>query len=1431
MAVLGRVLFSSAERVDLVDLLGIDSYTIGDFKFLLKSLVGDDKPFILKGFEVLDPAGAIGSANISVQVADSVAYFPGSSAGPFFFGLPEGNTLSQPLVPELRKNATNFVYLTLSTSDTAKDSRALFDPDANGGDGAEFVQDINTESVLIAEINVSVSSFPANTIPVCKVVVGATSIISIQDSRDLLFRLGSGGLSPDPLSRFSFRSEPSSTYARTETPTTINSVGQPNPFRGADKNIRTWKEWMDVVMTKLAELGGTTYWYQNSNGISNITLFKDALATAVKSKGNWQHDLNTEGLLTWTEDIHLKNALSQFDVIIRAGNKTLPNENVMYIELVRDAAPNGASIQLTWVNGLNYVDGVAGSFTNLAKGDWIKKVDDPDQYLLRVEEFYASPALGGGATSAALAQSIRLSGTYSGTSSISLGAYIKGVYQTSDVLFLPRSSTSLTTNGNMHWLAMRSDIVMNCSNVFSLVVSGTVSDGNGSVAKFTSAAHGLVDGDRITVSGSVNYNGTYEVEVEDANTFYIKTTGTVTEPGVNAYYSLVTTTTRSTAYGLQLESSNHGFKSGDTVKITDTTNYNGTYFINVRTGSSFTFPIPSAPANETAGTATLVSMLIRDTSGYNELVRGEVISIGDGSVVLDGWLGRGSVAEANPNWQISGSYNALDGMESYNALDTDNMTQRVSKLTAMMADKAQDKTVKWLTPSTVEYINKATNGANQDITFTGLPSMLVTSPGSPGGTTLSLSGTLAIPANSAAYFTLGRNSATSVASLNALTISTIAALPISENIFIFAVRGSGTDVWLWDGTPLYEVANYYDVGKQALRDLREDRSSYLRSDSPVTWSGSQLTFTTDIILEILNTKTGTISTHTVLLANSPISLTSGQIAYITINRDSTSENLVPTIVSSLPAQTLLNKDIIVLFRRVDVSGNGYLHIPLHKQVIEPGQTVRLGASGSGSGQEGNDDDLVSLLYKASFKDDFNDVPSATGPIDITVNFTDSTIYSTVNKYYRLSYDASKTVTGTGTAMTISATPTFTVKIGDILRVGLEARRITAVATQTSYTIEAAFSINPSAAACTISQVVYTVDLNNYAGDGQPISSVITANVASLLMTYDDTETLGDIIFNDDPDPVNVAYTASANGSSYSFVTTRPTAFQSLNSVLQLPVSGTQLKVRFFSNKTSGSGQVNLLGYKVFFHRQDLADSQGPVLQQAYCFTDGVGTEINCQPPTVVSSKTRLQLGFSYTSGVNPGTTNGQLEVYLNGQKIPRFVNSTLTPDASYTEVSANTIDLDADYSGFNYSLEVLKPVSLLDSTSVVATQTIRAAYDIIVGSAADVASGVAQFTSIQAAINAVITGGKILVLNGSYVENLSIGKKLTLEGKGHSTEINGTVTFTSSGDYCTMKQFRILDNLTFDSGADANYLNEVWFAAGKTVIDSGTGNSAVWIEE
>lgn len=153
MAVLGRLLLGSQQRVDLTDLLSIESFVSSDFRHLIKTFVGSN-PMVLKGFEVIDAPLSIGSSAISIKVADSVLFNPESSAGSFFYALPEGNALSTPLSPELRLNATNYVYLTLSSVSTASDTKAFFDVDLNGGAGGEFTQEVSTQSTLVVQVNV-----------------------------------------------------------------------------------------------------------------------------------------------------------------------------------------------------------------------------------------------------------------------------------------------------------------------------------------------------------------------------------------------------------------------------------------------------------------------------------------------------------------------------------------------------------------------------------------------------------------------------------------------------------------------------------------------------------------------------------------------------------------------------------------------------------------------------------------------------------------------------------------------------------------------------------------------------------------------------------------------------------------------------------------------------------------------------------------------------------------------------------------------------------------------------------------------------------------------------------------------------------------------------------------------------------------------------
>lgn len=836
MAVLGRLLVSSAERLDLPDLLSIDSYAAGDWRFFLQGLIGSSKPYVLKGFDVIDPQNAIGTQSCSIRVADSVVFYPGSAAGPFFYGLPEGNAASVPLVPELRKNAVNYVYLTFSTVNSSIDTRAFWDPDKDGGDGGEFTQDVNTESVLSVQVNVSTGSFPANTVPVAKVTVGPVVITAIEDARDLLFRLGTGGISPNPYGTYNFRSLPSAQYQREEPSTLMTNVSDPNPFEGADKNIYTLKEWMDVVMTKLKELGGTTFWYEDTSSFSITNIFHDVLTTTFKSKGSYTHNSATPGQLTWSEDIIIKSVSDPRDIIIRAGSVTMLNEQVAYLDLIRNQMFNAFDEQVAFTNGQNYINTVGGSigkFANLSKGDWVKKIGDGPHLFAQVQEFYDAVNLGGSVTTAANARSIRISLNYAGSTGNDRGRYDKGIYLASDVIVQDRTNPAITAaGGNFSWLAQRSDTIENIASISSVTLTGNIDSADGASAIITSTAHGLSSGDRITIVSPAGQAGTYSVGVEDANTFVIQTTNT-TLGAFTAYYGLLTTAARTNGFGIQIESANHGFESGETIIVAGTTNYNGAVVINERSSTQVQFAIPAPQVTETTGTATLARMDVRTERGITKVVQGETIDIGEGdSDNIQRFIGMSSLAETHPAYFIPANYGTLANAANYNSDPIDNLSARVSKLTAMIADKAQDKTIKYLTNAAT--VINTMNGAAQEITFAPAASSLtLLQPGSPGNAVIALpdsSPGISLLVNQSAYVVLDRNAS----STPAIQIAGNALIPIGENVFVVASRLGGNEIYIWNGSQVTGSAPLVPSGAALIKvTLYDPVSIVLPTGNPV----------------------------------------------------------------------------------------------------------------------------------------------------------------------------------------------------------------------------------------------------------------------------------------------------------------------------------------------------------------------------------------------------------------------------------------------------------------------------------------------------------------------------------------------------------------------------------------------------------------------
>lgn len=129
------------------------------------------------------------------------------------------------------------------------------------------------------------------------------------------------------------------------------------------------------------------------------------------------------------------------------------------------------------------------------------------------------------------------------------------------------------------------------------------------------------------------------------------------------------------------------------------------------------------------------------------------------------------------------------------------------------------------------------------------------------------------------------------------------------------------------------------------------------------------------------------------------------------------------------------------------------------------------------------------------------------------------------------------------------------------------------------------------------------------------------------------------------------------------------------------------------------------------------------------------------------------------------------------------------------------------------------------------TTRVNAMWDAVIGSAAQVTSGAATHSTWASAIAALSAGDTIHVLEGSWVENVSINKQLHIEGNGYGSYVDGTITFTNAADRSYLSLVRASGDVTLDSGADLIKVESVWLASGKTFIDNGTGNLVEGFQE
>lgn len=265
MASIRRLNALGQMRVDVPHLRMIESGVAHDFDVLAGKMMAGQRPLVVSGLTVLS-TGMIGAAatTLRVSVAGALMLHYGATDNGTLFEISSDQAQEQlepgnsRLVGSWVASAVNYVGLDLQMSAEAdtSDSVKFLDPDTD----SEINKTVPLGRTLDYKFILSTMPFSSRStvLPLAQVTLDSTgAITAIVDAREMMFRLGSGGDSPDQ-----------SPYAWPEA--RVEAYGG-DPFAGGDKGITDLKSWADAVMTRVWEQGGGPDWY-SATADRNVTM-------------------------------------------------------------------------------------------------------------------------------------------------------------------------------------------------------------------------------------------------------------------------------------------------------------------------------------------------------------------------------------------------------------------------------------------------------------------------------------------------------------------------------------------------------------------------------------------------------------------------------------------------------------------------------------------------------------------------------------------------------------------------------------------------------------------------------------------------------------------------------------------------------------------------------------------------------------------------------------------------------------------------------------------------------------------------------------------------------------------------------------------------------------------------------------------------------
>jgi hypothetical protein len=467
MAIKRQGRFYSQERLSVPAIRDIEAAVAADFDSVLRDMVaGTEEAYLLKGFGINIGVSTFSQSadNLTVDTEDAaILHTLAIEAGTLLkitgSATEALNSTNSRVSGAFIAGSTNYISIDfIRVAATSTDTIYFFDKNSN----TEFSKNLPVSTLLDYKIVINTTGF-TGMVPVAIVTTNSGNTpTQITDARNMFFRLGTGGLTPDQYNDFPWLG------GRTE-PGVVTTSSSTDPFTGADKQISTFKQWMDAMMTSIKEIKGTSYWFSStgsSAGLSLATVNADANLTVLIGDGTLTNTTSGGNQVLVSDDtIQITNVASNAFAVVENFSVTIGESEVLYLSLNRyvdisgnvTISPSGTLPgDLIGLNSRVIQASSVGQLSSLTKGaspygDWVKSKNDEDNEFQRIIDFYNSS---GTATTSVNATYLLLENAYGGTTGTQQIHYNQGYYGASALHVTSRAGILDTFNiENIFWLA------------------------------------------------------------------------------------------------------------------------------------------------------------------------------------------------------------------------------------------------------------------------------------------------------------------------------------------------------------------------------------------------------------------------------------------------------------------------------------------------------------------------------------------------------------------------------------------------------------------------------------------------------------------------------------------------------------------------------------------------------------------------------------------------------------------------------------------------------------------------------------------------------------------------------------------------------------------------------------------------------------------